>query len=142
MPRLARNTLEGKQFIHVMVQGINKEKIFLTEREKLEYVKLLNTYKDEYAIKIIAYCILGGKYNAQRFIARYSLPHLMNFAANYADIVILRADNHKQTDSFIDVIENYTSNVIIEASNIITIIVIANDIKETPFCFFIFFNPF
>lgn len=60
MPRLARNTLEGKQFIHVMVQGINKEKIFLTEREKLEYVKLLNTYKDEYAIKIIAYCVMNN----------------------------------------------------------------------------------
>ena len=60
MPRLARNTLEGKQFIHVMVQGINKEKIFLTEREKLEYVKLLNTYKDEYDIKIIAYCVMNN----------------------------------------------------------------------------------
>lgn len=60
MPRLARNTLKGKQFIHVMVQGINKEKIFLTEREKLEYVKLLNTYKDEYAIKIIAYCVMNN----------------------------------------------------------------------------------
>lgn len=60
MPRLARNALEGKQFIHVMVQGINKERIFLTEREKLEYVKLLNTYKDEYAIKIIAYCVMNN----------------------------------------------------------------------------------
>lgn len=60
MPRLARNIIEGKQFIHVMVQGINKEKIFYTEREKLEYIKLLNRYKDEYAIKIIAYCVMNN----------------------------------------------------------------------------------
>ena len=26
MPRLARNELEGEKFIHVMVQGIKKEK--------------------------------------------------------------------------------------------------------------------
>lgn len=60
MPRLARNTLKGKEFIHVMVQGINKEKIFLEEREKLEYLKLLNKYKEEYAIKIIAYCVMNN----------------------------------------------------------------------------------
>lgn len=60
MPRLARNVLEGRQFIHVMVQGINKEKIFLTEREKLEYIKLLNKSKQEYDINIIAYCVMNN----------------------------------------------------------------------------------
>lgn len=60
MPRLARNELEGKEFIHVMVQGINKETIFLTEREKLEYIKLLNQYKKDYHITIIAYCVMSN----------------------------------------------------------------------------------
>lgn len=60
MPRLARKILEGKQFIHVMVQGINKEKIFFEEREKLEYLKLLNKYKDEHDITIIAYCVMDN----------------------------------------------------------------------------------
>lgn len=60
MPRLARNQLEGKQFIHVMVQGINKEKIFFKEREKLEYIKLLNKYKNDYNIGIIAYCMMDN----------------------------------------------------------------------------------
>ncbi len=60
MPRLARNQLEGKQFIHVMVQGINKEKIFFKEREKLEYIKLLNKYKNDYNISIIAYCMMDN----------------------------------------------------------------------------------
>ena len=45
MPRLARNELEGKTLFHVMVQGINKEKIFEGEREKLEYIKLMNQHK-------------------------------------------------------------------------------------------------
>jgi len=60
MPRLARNSLVGKQFIHVIVQGINKEEIFLTEREKLEYIKLLNKYKEEYVINIISYCVMNN----------------------------------------------------------------------------------
>lgn len=60
MPRLARNVLEGKQLIHVMVQGINKEKIFLEEREKYEYIKLLNKNKKEYDIDIISYCVMDN----------------------------------------------------------------------------------
>lgn len=60
MPRLARNELHGKKFIHVMVQGINREKIFLMQREKLEYIKLLNKYKNDYNINIIAYCVMNN----------------------------------------------------------------------------------
>ncbi len=60
MPRLARNELVGKRYIHVMVQGINKETIFLEEKEKLEYIKLLNKYRDDYYVKIIAYCVMDN----------------------------------------------------------------------------------
>lgn len=60
MPRLARNELEGKTLFHVMVQGINKEKIFDGEREKLEYIKLMNQHKKESHIKIIAYCVMSN----------------------------------------------------------------------------------
>lgn len=44
-------------------------------------------------IKIIAYAILGGKYNARRNISRYTLPYLLTFAGSRADLVILRSDN-------------------------------------------------
>lgn len=60
MPRLARNLLEGKKLFHVMVQGINKEKIFFEEREKYEYIKLMNKYKEEYELNILAYCMMNN----------------------------------------------------------------------------------
>lgn len=60
MPRTARNLFQGEKLFHVMVQGIKKEKIFLNEREKLEYVKLLKKYQTEYQIKLIAYCMMGN----------------------------------------------------------------------------------
>lgn len=60
MPRLARNLLEGKKIFHVMVQGINKEKIFFEEREKYEYIKLMNKYKEEYQLSILAYCMMDN----------------------------------------------------------------------------------
>lgn len=129
--RLLKRMMTDCRFTEIGVSNFNIEQLkeakeILGNYPKYNEIEINPEYLDidtinfckKNNIKIIAYCILGGKYNAQRFIARYSLPHLMNFAANYADIVILRADNHKQTDSFIDVIENYTSNVIIEASNI------------------------
>lgn len=60
MPRLARNLLEGKKLFHVMVQGINKEEIFGEEREKYEYIKLMNRYKEEYKLNVLAYCIMNN----------------------------------------------------------------------------------
>lgn len=60
MPRLARNLLEGKKLFHVMVQGINKEKIFFEEREKYEYIKLMNKYKEEYELNVLAYCMMNN----------------------------------------------------------------------------------
>lgn len=59
-------------------------------------------------IKIIAYCIFGGKYNAMSNIAKFSVPYLIAFAANYADIVIIRTDSERQTNAAIDAIKNYT----------------------------------
>lgn len=60
MPRLPRETFKGQSVFHVMVQGINKEKIFSKNREKFEYIKLIKEFKQEYEIKIIAYCIMDN----------------------------------------------------------------------------------
>lgn len=57
MPREARNRINGK-FYHVMVQGINKEKIFYNDEYKKIYIKLIFEYATKNNIKIIAYCIM------------------------------------------------------------------------------------
>lgn len=55
-------------------------------------------------IKIIAYCIFGGKYHAARNIADYSLGYLISYANHFADIVILRADSRRQANEIFDAV--------------------------------------
>lgn len=47
-------------FLHVIVQGINKENIFKEERYKNQYLKLLKEECEKYNIKIVAYCIMDN----------------------------------------------------------------------------------
>lgn len=59
MPRLARKDLSAS-FYHVIVQGINKEYIFNKKEYINKYLYLLNKYREEHDIKIIAYCIMNN----------------------------------------------------------------------------------
>lgn len=52
-------------------------------------------------IKIIAYAILGGKYNAKCNIQNYGLAYNLNLVKKYADMVILRWDNYGQMNQLI-----------------------------------------
>lgn len=58
MPRIPRNNMNNSSFFHIMVQGINKEYIFNTFREKKKYIELI--YKNIEGIEIIAYCIMDN----------------------------------------------------------------------------------
>jgi len=59
MPRIARKDLQTP-FLHIMVQGINKKFIF-SKKEYIEnYLKIMNKYKQEFNITIIAYCIMNN----------------------------------------------------------------------------------
>lgn len=70
-------------------------------------------------IKIIAYCIFGGKYHAIRNIADYSLGYLISYANNFADIVILRADSRRQAEEIVDAIKLHdTDNDIYDIPNV------------------------
>lgn len=70
-------------------------------------------------IKIIAYCIFGGKYHAMRNIADYSLGYLISYANNFADIVILRADSRRQAEEIVDAIKLHdTDNDIYDIPNV------------------------
>lgn len=69
----------------------------------LETIEFCKTHE----IKIIAYGIFGGKYNAVRNIADFSLPYMISFSANYADIIILKPECERHTLEIIDVVKNF-----------------------------------
>lgn len=58
MGRTSRNNMKNSSFFHIMVQGINKEYIFETQKNKEEYLKLV--YRNKEAVEIIAYCIMDN----------------------------------------------------------------------------------
>lgn len=59
MPRVSRREL-NTTFLHVMVQGINKEYIFNKKIYIELYLKILNDLIIEYNITIIAYCMMNN----------------------------------------------------------------------------------
>lgn len=58
MARTSRNNMKNSSFFHIMVQGINKENIFETQKNKEKYLKLI--YDNNEDIEIIAYCIMDN----------------------------------------------------------------------------------
>lgn len=59
MPRIARNLI-GSSYVHNMVQGIKKEYIFQTIKQKEKYISLMKKYSKKYNVIIIAYCIMDN----------------------------------------------------------------------------------
>lgn len=59
MPRIARNKL-NTPYLHVMVQGVNKEYIFNENENIKKYLTLINKYKRKYKFTIMAYCIMNN----------------------------------------------------------------------------------
>ena len=59
MARISRQNLKSLYF-HVMVQGINKEYIFLTEEMKEKYKKLLKENIQKSNVKLLSYCIMSN----------------------------------------------------------------------------------
>ena len=82
MPRISRKKLESK-YLHIMVQGINKEDIFKKQFYKNIYLNLLKKNYNKYNIKILAYAIMN---NHAHILIYYdeiddvsSFMHLVNF---------------------------------------------------------------
>lgn len=59
MSRTARKN-DKSGFFHIMVQGINKEKIFKKEKDKKQFLFFMKKYYCNYKIKIIAYCVMDN----------------------------------------------------------------------------------
>ena len=59
MPREARKNMKSL-FLHIIVQGINKEYILNEECEMNKYLKILEEKSKKFDLKIIAYCIMNN----------------------------------------------------------------------------------
>ena len=59
MPRIARKDL-NTPFLHVMVQGVNKEYIFYKQEYIEKYIKIIKENYDNYNFTILAYCIMNN----------------------------------------------------------------------------------
>ena len=59
MPRYARNNISSK-FIHLMIQGINKEYIFKDDIEIKTYLRYLRQKIKDTNVKIISYCMMNN----------------------------------------------------------------------------------
>lgn len=59
MPRVARKNLETP-FLHVMVQGINKEYIFYKEEYICKYLEIMSKEIKNYNFEILAYCMMNN----------------------------------------------------------------------------------
>ncbi|MBR3255509.1 MAG: transposase [Clostridia bacterium] len=59
MSRVARKDL-GSPFLHVMVQGVNKEYIFFNNDYIERYLEIIERYRYDFEFTIIAYCIMNN----------------------------------------------------------------------------------
>ena len=59
MPRIARKNLKTS-FLHVMVQGVNKEYIFYKNEYIEKYLKIITEIKLNYNFEILSYCIMNN----------------------------------------------------------------------------------
>lgn len=104
---LAKTMEKDKRFLNVGVSNFSIEDLEIYKSElghypKYNEIEINPNYYDKKliefchsnSIKVIAYAILGGKYNARSNIARYTLPYLLTFAAMNAEFVILRSDHY------------------------------------------------
>lgn len=59
MSRIARNFLDTS-FLHIIVQGINREYIFKSDRYINRYLQLINEKLNREKLELIAYCIMNN----------------------------------------------------------------------------------
>ena len=76
VPRIGRKYIETK-YIHIMVQGINKEYIFNEKSDIEKYLYLITKYEEDAKLRIIAYCIMNN--HAHFLINTEDIAEISNF---------------------------------------------------------------
>lgn len=59
MPRTARK-ISKTGFYHVIIRGVNKERIFIDDEDRKMFLRLLKFYKADMNCKIHAYCLMSN----------------------------------------------------------------------------------
>lgn len=73
---------------------------YYVDLEAIEFCK-------QHGIKVIAYAILGGKYNSWQTVAQFGLGNLIAFAQKFADIIIVRANSKTEAKHFAQNIKHF-----------------------------------
>lgn len=59
MPRISRKNI-NTNYVHAMIQGIERKKIFLSNKSKEKYLELIERAKEEMDIKVLVYAIMDN----------------------------------------------------------------------------------
>ncbi len=59
MPRVARVQSESGIY-HIMVRGVNKQDVFLAEKDHVRYLETLDKVKHEIAVTVLGYCLMSN----------------------------------------------------------------------------------
>ena len=103
MPRRARTQSESGIY-HVMVRGINRQKIFHDEEDKNTYLDLLNKYKEICGYMIFAYCLMDnhvhlvikeGKMKLSDVMKRIGVSYVYWYNKKYSRIGHLFQDRYR-----------------------------------------------
>lgn len=104
MGRTSRKDMENSSFFHIMIQGINKEYIFNTQKNKEEYLKLLYKNNNE-GVDIIAYCIMDNHvhilakidriHDMQVWMSKTNTSYAIFYNKNYDRVGYVFRDRYK-----------------------------------------------
>lgn len=94
MPRIARKNLVAS-YIHIITQGINKEKIFRKSEYKKEYIKLIKqNFQTNDKVYLLSYCIMDNH------------THLLIYTENYKEVSKIMAKINTSYAIFYNKIED------------------------------------
>ena len=79
MSRIVKGLI-GNIITHNMVQGLNRENIFIKDKYKEKYFELMQKFYNQCDIKIIAYCIMDN--HAHLLIYTEKVAQLSTFMQN------------------------------------------------------------
>lgn len=118
MPRYARKDITSK-FIHLMVQGINKEYIYKDEVEIKTYLKYLREKIQNKDLKIVSYCMMN---NHAHFLIYYNDINNVSKLMSQVNTKYARFYNNKNSRCGIVFRNRYKSEEILTHSHLITCI--------------------